>query len=289
MSILKKVLKNNENLYYAFSNKKVIFGLVIFSAVILLAIIGPMITPYGYEEYAGVGYQSPSKDHFFGTTLFGQDVFTRTVHGLRMTLKVGFFAGSIAAILGCVIGFISGYYSGTLLDEGLMMITNLFLTLPTIPLIVTLTAFMEYRGMFILSLLVGVTNWPWVARAVRSQTLAIKNTEYVNLSKISSVSVFKIIRQDVAANMFSYVFMVFIILFQGTILAAVGLEFLGLGPTRGISLGLVIRTAVNWNAVELGMWWWAILPGAVLTILIISLYFVNTGLDQVFNPRLREM
>jgi peptide/nickel transport system permease protein len=119
--------------------------------------------------------------------------------------------------------------------------------------------------------------------------LSLKNQEFVNLSRISAAPVTKIIAEDIAANMFSYVFMVYIIQFTGTILAAVSLEFLGLGPTQGISLGLVMQNAVNWNAIQLGLWWWAIIPGLLLTILIVSLYFINTGLDEVFNPRLREM
>ena len=126
-------------------------------------------------------------------------------------------------------------------------------------------------------------------RQVRSQTLSLKSQEFVNLSRISAAPVFRIIREDIAANMFSYVFMVYILQFNGTILSSVGLEFLGLGPTRGISLGLVMQNAVNWNALHLGMWWWTIIPGLILTLLIVSLYFINTGLDEVFNPRLREL
>lgn len=83
--------------------------------------------------------------------------------------------------------------------------------------------------------------------------------------------------------------MVFILQFGGAILAAVGLDFIGLGPTRGISIGLMMQNAVLWNAIQLGMWWWAIPPGLVITLIVGALYFMNTGLDEVFNPRLREM
>lgn len=279
----------HENLYYALTNKKVIFGLTIVAFVFLLAAFGPLIAQYEYDEYAGQGYLPPSSDHFFGTTIDGKDVFTRTVHGLRSTLLVGAVAGSIATLIGCIIGFVAGYYGGTIFDELLMMLTNIFVVMPQLALLIVIAAFLEVRGTFVMAVIVASTAWPWTARAVRSQTLSLKNQEYVSLSRISSISVGRILREDIASNMFSYVFMVFIQQFNGTMLATVQLEFLGLGPTKGISLGLVMQNAVNWNGIQLGMWWWAIIPGLILTILITALYFINTGLDAAFNPRLREM
>jgi len=279
----------HENLYYALTNKKVIFGLTIVAFVFLLAAFGPIIAQYEYDEYAGQGYLPPSSEHFFGTTIDGKDVFTRTVNGLRSTLLVGAIAGSIATLIGCIIGFVAGYYGGTIFDELLMMLTNIFVVMPQLALLIVIAAFLEVRGTFVMAVIVASTAWPWTARAVRSQTLSLKNQEYVSLSRISSISVGRILREDIASNMFSYVFMVFIQQFNGTMLATVQLEFLGLGPTKGISLGLVMQNAVNWNGIQLGMWWWAIIPGLILTILITALYFINTGLDAAFNPRLREM
>ena len=281
--------KRHENLYHAITNWKVIFGLSIFLMIVFLAIFGPLISPYDYEEFAGPPYIPPSSEHFFGTTIMGRDVFTRTVYGLRTTLLVGFIAGTIATVIGCVIGFLSGYYGGRLFDEFLMMITNIFVVIPQLALLIVISAFLKVRGIMVMSVIVASTSWPWLARAVRAQTLSLRNQEYVNLSRISSLSVPRILREDIASNMFSYVFMAYIQQFNGTMLATVQLEFLGLGPTRGVSLGLVMQTAVNWNGIQLGMWWWAIIPGFILTILITALYFVNTGLDAAFNPRLREM
>lgn len=281
--------QKHENLYYALTNKKVIFGLTIVTIIFLLAIFGPLLTSYDYDEYAGAGYLAPSSEHFFGTTIAGKDVFTRTVYGLRSTLIVGLMAGTIATLLGCIIGFFAGYYGGTIFDELLMMLTNIFVVIPQLALLIVIAAFLEVRGTLVMAVIVASTAWPWTARAVRSQTLSLKNQEYVALSKISGISVSRILKEDIAANMFSYVFMVFILQFNGTMLATVQLEFLGLGPTKGISLGLVMQNAVNWNGIQLGLWWWSIIPGLIITILITALYFVNTGLDAAFNPRLREM
>ncbi|SFL69706.1 ABC transporter permease [Halanaerobium salsuginis] len=287
--MLTEFWKKHENLYYALTNKKVIFGLTIVIFVFLLAVFGPMLTPYEYGDYAGEGYMPPSSQHFFGTTIDGKDVFTRTVYGLRSTLLVGVIAGTIATLVGCAVGFLAGYYGGTLFDELLMMMTNIFVVIPQLALLIVIAAFLEVRGVVVMAVIVSITAWPWTARAVRSQTLSLKNQEYVSLSKISSLNVGRILREDIASNMFSYVFMVFIQQFNGTMLATVQLEFLGLGPTKGISLGLVMQNAVNWNGIQLGMWWWAIIPGLILAVLITALYFINTGLDAAFNPRLREM
>ncbi|MGB4218133.1 MAG: ABC transporter permease [Firmicutes bacterium] len=281
-------MKEHENLYYALTNKKVIVGLVLFLSIVLLAVVGPMLTPYDYEEYAGMPYDPPSPNHWFGTTIMGRDVFTLTVYGLRSTLLVGFIAGTIATVVGCIIGFLAGYYGGSWFDEILMMITNIFVVIPQLALLIIISAFLKVRGIIVMSVIVSATAWPWTARAVRSQTLSLKNQEYVSLSRISALSVARILREDIASNMFSYVFMVFILQFNGTMLSTVQLEFLGLGPTRGVSLGLVMQDAVNWNAIQLGMWWWAIIPGLIITVMITSLYLVNTGLDAAFNPRLRE-
>ncbi|MFW5786683.1 MAG: ABC transporter permease [Bacillota bacterium] len=287
--MLEEFGKKHENLYYAFTNKKVILGLVVVLLIFLLAILGPYLTQYEYNEYAGKGYLPPSSDHYFGTTIDGKDVFTRTVYGLRSTLLVGAIAGTMATLIGCIIGFLAGYYGGTIFDELLMMLTNIFVVMPQLALLIVIAAFLEVRGAVVMAVIVAITAWPWTARAVRSQTLSLKNQEYVSLSRISALNVGRILREDIASNMFSYVFMVFIQQFNSTMLATVQLEFLGLGPTKGISLGLVMQNAVNWNGIQLGMWWWAIIPGLILTILITALYFINTGLDAAFNPRLREM
>lgn len=280
--------KEHENLYYALTNRKVIVGLCLFLAIVLLAVFGPMFTPFDYEEYAGAPYLPPSRGYPFGTTIMGRDVFTLTVYGLRSTLLVGFIAGTIATLVGCIIGFLAGYYGGTWFDELLMMVTNIFVVMPQLALLIIISAFLKVRGITVMSVIVAATAWPWTARAVRSQTLSLKNQEYVSLSRISALSVGRILREDIASNMFSYVFMVYILQFNGTMLSTVQLEFLGLGPTRGVSLGLVMQDAVNWNAIQLGMWWWAIIPGLIITVMITSLYLINTGLDAAFNPRLRE-
>lgn len=278
-----------EIFFFAFRNIKLRIGLIIVLFFLLLGIFGPMISKYQDPlDYVGQGYQSPSRDHWLGTTTFGQDVFTQLVYGIRSSFFVGLVGGGIATIIGLIIGFLAGYEGGWI-DELLMMLTNILLVIPTLALLIIVAAYLPYRGVFIQSIIIGLTAWPWTARAVRSQTLSLRTREFVNLARISGRSHMKIIMYEILPNMMSYVFMVFILQFGGAILAAVGLDFIGLGPSRGISIGLMLQNAVLWNAIQLGMWWWAIPPGLVITLVVGALYFMNVGLDEVFNPRLREM
>jgi len=277
-----------EFIYFAFKNTKFKIGLTILLFFLILAIIGPYISYYKDPlEYVSMSNLPPSRENWLGTTTFGQDVFTQFVYGLRSTFFIGLFGGGLATIIGLLIGFIAGYKGG-LLDDLLMMLTNILIVIPTLALLIIIAAYLPYRGIGIQSVIIGLTAWPWTARAVRAQTLSLKSREFVNLAKITALRPLKIVLEEIAPNMMSYVVMVFILQFAGAILAAVGLDFIGLGPTRGISLGLMMQYSVLWNAIQLGMWWWFIPPGLAITMIVSSLYFLNIGLDEIFNPRLRE-
>ncbi len=295
-------LKKHDTLYYMLTNKRFISGLSVVLFFVILALIGPALAKVELSWYLeesgakaldpteniGIPYSPPSSRHWLGTNTFGQDIFLQLVYGLRSSLLIGLVGGGIATFIGLTLGFVAGY-AGGMVDELLMMITNVMLVIPTIAILIIIAAYLPYRGVVIESIIIGLTSWPWTARAVRSETLSLKAREFVHLARISGVRPLKIVFLEIAPNMLSYVFMVFILQFGGAILAAIGLDFIGLGPTRGVSLGTMLQQAVLWNAIQLGMWWWVIPPGAVITALVAALFIVNTGLDEAFNPRLREM
>jgi peptide/nickel transport system permease protein len=139
------------------------------------------------------------------------------------------------------------------------------------------------------ALFIGFTTWPWVARALRAQTFSLRAREFVDLARLSGQSAPRIVLTQIAPNMSSYLFMTFILLFGGAVLIAATLDFIGLGPTEGMSLGLMLNNAVLWSALKLGMWWWFVPPGLGITVVVGALYITNVGLDEVFNPRLREL
>jgi peptide/nickel transport system permease protein len=138
------------------------------------------------------------------------------------------------------------------------------------------------------SVFIGFTSWPWAARAIRAQTFSLRSREFVDLAKLSARKSWKIILIEIAPNMMSYLLLAFILQFGGATLNAATLDFIGLGPTTGISLGLMMNYAVVHGALYRQIWWWFVPPGLAITAIVGALYFTNVGLDEVFNPKLRE-
>ena len=280
--------KRNEFVYFALRNYKLKIGLFVIAAFLLLAAIGTVFTDFDVREYVGPMSDPPSNQYWFGTTFFGQDVFTQFVHGLRATFLVGFVGGGFATVIGMLVGFVAGYRGGSV-DESLNVVTNIVLVIPTFALLIIIAAYLEVRGVLTESIFIGCTAWPWTARAIRAQTLSLRSREFVDLARMSGMRPMRIIFTEIAPNMMSYLVMAFILQFGGAILIAATLDFIGLGPTTGISLGLMMQNAVNWGALQLGLWWWFIPPGVAIAAIVGALYIMNVGLDEVFNPKLREM
>jgi len=285
---MKESLRRNELVYFALRNNRLRIGLFVVLVFVVLALIGPMWAKYTPDEYAGMGAEPPSADFWFGTTTFGQDVFSQFIYGLRATFLVGLVGGGLGTLIGVIIGFIAGYRGG-LVDEILNVLTNIVLVIPTLAILLIIAAYLKVRGVLTESIFIGLTSWPWAARAIRAQTFSLRTREFVDLARLSGMKNSKIIFAEIAPNMMSYLMMTFILQFGGAILAAATLDFIGLGPTEGISLGLMMQYSVLWGALQLGQWWWFVPPGAAITAIVGAMYIMNVGLDEVFNPKLREM
>ncbi|HEY4688731.1 MAG TPA: ABC transporter permease [Anaerolineae bacterium] len=283
-----KPKKKNEILYFALRNNKLKVGLAFLLFFVVLACVGPLLTRYQPYDYIGPAAEPPSSEYWFGTTTFGQDVFSQFVFGLQATFLVGIVGGGLATLIGILIGFTAGYRGGVV-DELLNMLTNMVLVIPTLAVLLIIVAYLEVRGIFIESIFIGCTAWPWTARAIRAQTFSLRSRDFVDLARMSGEKSLKIIFTEIAPNMMSYLLLVFILQFGGAILIAATLDFIGLGPTNAISLGLMMNNAVLWGALILGMWWWFVPPGIAITAIVGALYVTNVGLDEVFNPKLREM
>ncbi len=283
-----KPKKINESLYFALRNGRLQVGLAVVLVFVLLALFGPLLTQNEPLAYAGPAGQPPSREFWFGTTTFGQDVFAQFVLGLRASFVVGLVGGGLGMLVGVLVGFTAGYRGG-IVDELLSMATNIVLVIPSLAVLLIIAAYLEVRDILTESIFIGLTAWPWVARAVRSQTFSLRTREFVDLAKLSGLGTGRIIFGEIAPNMMSYLFMVFILQFGGAVLMAATLDFIGLGPTNTISLGLMMNNAVLWSALQLGLWWWFIPPGIAITAVVGGMYIMNVGLDEVFNPKLREM
>jgi peptide/nickel transport system permease protein len=279
--------RRREFVYFALRGRKVLISGSILLVFLVLAIVGPMVRPGDANAFVGPLGAPPDGTYWFGTTTFGQDVFAQFANGLRTTFGAGLLGGGLAALIGMTVGFVAGYRGG-LVDEILGMITNVVLVIPTLALLIVVTAYLSARGIVVEALFIGLTSWPWAARAIRAQTFSLATRDFVDLARMSGVRGLKVIFSEIAPNMSSYLFLSFILLFGGAILIAASLDFIGLGPTEGSSLGLMMYNAVAWGALPLGLWWWFIPPGIGITAIVGALYVLNVGLDEIFNPRLRE-
>jgi len=279
--------RRNEFLYFALRNNKLKIGASIVLLFLLVAAFGSFLTDRDPEAFGGPMSSPPSAEYWFGTTFFGQDVFAQFIAGLRATFLVGALGGGLATVLGMLIGFVAGYRGGAV-DESLNVLTNIVLVIPTFALLLIISAYLQVRGLIMESIFIGLTAWPWAARAIRAQTLSLRSREFVDMARISGMRPLRIIFTEIAPNMMSYLVMTFILQFGGAILIAATLDFIGLGPTEGFSLGIMMQYAVLWGALPLGLWWWFVPPGAAIAAIVGALYFMNVGLDEVFNPKLRE-
>jgi peptide/nickel transport system permease protein len=280
--------KKNEILYFALRNNKLKLGVAVLLLFVVLTLVGPLLTDYAPYDYVGPPYQPPSAEYWFGTTTFGQDVFTQFILGLKATFLVGIVGGGLATLIGVVVGFTAGYRGGVV-DEVLNMLTNIVLVIPTLAILLIIAAYLTVRGVLAESVFIGCTAWPWAARAIRAQTFSLRSRDFVDLARLSGMRSWKIIITQIAPNMMSYLLLVFILQFGGAILTAATLDFIGLGPTNAVSLGLMMNNAVLWGALLLGIWWWFVPPGVAIMAIVGALYVTNVGLDEVFNPKLREM
>jgi peptide/nickel transport system permease protein len=272
---------------YALRNPKLLIGLVVVGFMLALAIVGPHLTSAEPLAFAGTPAEHPSHHHWLGTTASGQDVFAQFVYGLRASFLVGALGGGLAALIGMLVGFVAGYRGG-LVDDILNMLTNVVLVIPTFAVLIIIAAYVSVKGFATEALFIGLTSWPWAARAIRAQTFSLVSRDFIGLARLSGRSSRKIIVGEIAPNMSSYLFMMFILLFGGAILIGATLDFIGLGPANAMSLGLMMNNAFLGSALLLGTWWWFIPPGLGIMAIVGGLYVMNVGLDEVFNPKLRE-
>jgi peptide/nickel transport system permease protein len=226
-----------------------------------------------------------------GTDNFGRDMLTELVSATGTSLKLGFVAGTIATLIGLTLGLLAGYIGG-MVDDVIMFFTNLFTVIPSIVLLILISFSIgqDKRGTFTIAVVIGLTSWYWTTRAVRAQVISLRNRDHVNLSKLSGHSITHIIITDILPYIASYVVMALILQISAAILAEAGLSIIGLGPrtTEFPTLGLMMQWAMIYSAHLLGKWWAYFPVVVVIALITFSMNLMNTGLDQVFNPALRE-
>ena len=243
------------------------------------------------SDYVNISQVASVRVLPLGTDNFGRDVLTELVAATRVSLQIGFVAGIVATLIGLTLGLLAGYIGGVV-DDVIMFITNLFTVIPSVVLLILISFSIgqDKRGAFTIAVVIGLTSWYWTTRAVRAQVISLRNRDHVNLSKLSGHSISHIILNDILPYIASYVVMALILQISLGILTEAGLSILGLGPrtTEVPTLGLMMQWAMIYQAQILGKWWAYFPVIVVIALITFSLNLMNTGLDQLFNPSLRN-
>ena len=263
-------------------------GLVLFGLVLIMAVVGPLAFPFDPSavSHSSAGLlQPPSAAHWLGTDELGRDVFSEFLAAAHISLIVGLAATAISMILGAGIGIVAGYY-GRWIDNLLMRLTDFVLVLPQIPLVIALAAFFG-QSLGIIILVIGMTGWPTTARIVRSQTLSLRERQFITRVRSLGTPDSRILRVHILPNVMPLIFANTVLVIGGAILAEATLSFLGLGDPVQVSWGTMLHAAFNAGAIGRGAWWYFIPPGLGIVIVVLAFTLTGHAIDQALNPRLR--
>jgi peptide/nickel transport system permease protein len=269
------------------TNPKSCFGIVTITAMVVAALLAPVIAQNSPSEIVGLPGQPPNKDFWFGTTDQGYDVFSQVVWGARTSLAVGAAAALMSTVIAATLGMLAAYAGGWI-DDTLNLLTNVFLVIPTLPLLIVISAFVPTRGPVIMVLILGLTTWAIEARIFRGQALSLRNRDFVLAAKVAGEGTWGIIGREIVPNMVSRIAAGFVFVFYGSIIFAAGLEFLGFGDVNKTSWGVTLYWAQNNSSVLQGAWWHFVFPGVAIALTVAALVFINYGVDELSNPRLRR-
>lgn len=265
-------------------NRVAVLGLGLIISLTALALLAPYISPSDpFKMNLNKRMLPPSFTNLMGTDQFGRDVSSRVIWGTRVSLFVGLVAAGISALVGVVVGAISGYYGGKI-DEVLMRIVEVFLTIPTFFLILLILAVFG-RNIWLTMAIIGLTYWPGTARLIRAECLSFKEQEFVEAARGVGASDFHIIFREILPNAIFPAVVNTSLLVAQAILIEAALSFLGIGDPNLVSWGWILNDALK---VFRSAWWTALFPGVMISITVMAFNLVGDGLNDALNPRLKE-
>jgi peptide/nickel transport system permease protein len=268
------------------ASRKVAAGLIILSVFGLIAIFGDLIAPYQPGQRGPDILQPPSWKHWSGTTHIGQDIFSQLLVGTRSVMFVGLLAGLVATVVAVAVGVTSGYLSGSA-AEGLSALSNVFIVIPALPLIIIITNVIPSSGDWTIALVIGCTSWAWGARLLRAQTLSLRRRDFVEAARATGESTWRIVVFEIMPNLTAIIAASFV----GTVVFAVGTEislaFVGVSGISEWNWGEILFWAQGQQALPQGAWWWFVPAGLCIALVGTALSLVNFGIDELVNPRLR--
>lgn len=261
-------------------------GLAVIVFFVVIAIIGEWIAPFDPSARSNDLMEAPSSRHWFGTTHLGQDIFSQVVVGTRSVMLVGLTAGIVATILAVLVGVTSGYLGGTP-GEGLSALSNVFLVIPALPLIIIIGSAVPTGGDYLVAVIIGFTSWAWGARVLRAQTLSLRGREYVEAARATGESTWRIIFFEILPNLTAVIASSFVGTVIFAVMSEITLAFVGVSGLSNWNWGTILFWAQSQQALAQGAWWWFVPAGLAIAILGTALSLLNFGIDEFVSPRLR--
>lgn len=276
-------------LSYCQRNPQLLVGLIMFLALALFWLIGPFVIDTSKANpLSAPPDMFPSSEYPLGTDSTGRQLLPVLLKGTLYTLQIGLVAGSVGLIIGIILGFLAGYYGGPL-DSVIRTAADVILTIPTLAVLVVIASLIKERlTPQNMAQVIALLAWMWPTRTIRSQVLTLRERPFVEMARLSGVGDLKIIVQELFPNLLPYIAASFVGAVSAAILAAVGLEALGLGPQHDPTLGMTIFWGIYYGAILRGMWWWWLPPIVAISYVFIGLFLISWGLDELANPRLRR-
>jgi peptide/nickel transport system permease protein len=289
MTVLAKIW-NAIKLFFGkmYSNPKTAIGFTVILCYLLIAVIGPRLFPYDSMVNASNKYLPASWEHPFGTDWMGLDVFRQVLAGTEGVLQVAFYTAVISIFMGTVLGILSGYIGGWV-DRVIMVIVNIFLSVPSFPVYLMLAALLTIETPMAMAVVISVFSWAGLCRAIRVQVISLKESDFIQICRVMNMSTGHIIFKEIMPNLFSYIAVNFVLILRGSILASVGIMLVGLASYNPTDWGVIIQAArmrglMNLNNVRIMLY-----PLAAILIFQIAALMLAQGLDETFNPRLKVL
>ncbi|MEM1611532.1 MAG: ABC transporter permease [Sulfolobales archaeon] len=267
-------------------SKKLVTGITVFGVILLIGVLGPILYTVSPGKTVDLRYLPPLTKYPLGTDALGRDVLAQLIYGIRGSLIVGALASLIALTLAIFLGTIAAVFGG-IVDKVIMAVSEIFIILPSILLMMILAAYLPERNLYIVALVIGVTSWAGWARGFRSRTLSLLSSEFIYMARLSGASRFNIIVRDILPIISPYVVAAFALIFSYAVMAEVGLTIVGVGMTKDITLGLILYVSQIYANITQGIWWTFVPPTVVMVAIYLSLYMIATSLDEYYSPRLR--
>ena len=274
---------------YCRKNPSLPIGLALLLGLVCFAGLGRVFWDVTLADpLSAMPYSPPTVENPFGTDTQGRDVLAVTIAGTWLTMRTGIIAAAIGTLVGGTLGFLSGYLGGWV-DRIINWTVDILLTVPAILILVVIAASVPGQlSSLSMALIISLLAWRRPTRQIRSQVLVMRNLGYVDTARISGMSDFEIIFRELVPNLLPYLLAVFVLAVSASILAAVGLQAMGLGPQNEPTLGMTVYWMMYYSAFLQGMWWWILPPVVVIIVLFVGFFVFAVGLDEFSNPRLRQ-